>query len=67
MVTGQPSDEPQLLFQLDERTWWWEWDVLPDGRGFVMLRAVDDSPFANRLEIVTGWLDELLRRAPTGQ
>lgn len=39
------------------------YDVLPDGSGFVMLQPVED---ARQLTVMVNWLDELRRRAGDG-
>jgi hypothetical protein len=40
------------------------YDVTPDGKGFVMVK---DQASSSRLNIVLKWFDELRRLAPVGQ
>jgi len=65
--TGANPRAPELLFALGEDIDRCDWDVFPDGTGFVMVREVDSSPPANQLRIIINWFEELKERVPTGR
>ncbi len=64
--TGADPGTPQRLFALGEDIRGCNWDVFPDGSGFVMGRDLDSPPPANQLRIIINWFEELKERVPTG-
>jgi serine/threonine protein kinase len=62
-------EPPRTLFTLTFSQWGSRarnYDVTPDGQRFVIGR-VPDASAPRRIDLVTGWLDDLLRRVPTGR
>ena len=43
------------------------YDVLPDGLRFLMLKPVAGPPTASHINVVLNWLEELKRLVPTGK
>src|ERR1700739_148319 len=44
-----------------------DYDVYPDGRRFLMLKANDQGQSPEQLNVVLNWLEELKQKAPTGK
>jgi serine/threonine-protein kinase len=60
---GFTAGKPTVLF---ERQYVSDYDVAPDGR-FLMIKRGDDEQAQPRLHVVVNWVDELVRRVPTGK
>jgi hypothetical protein len=43
-----------------------EWDVAPDGKRFLVLKAPEGQEAGTKLQVVENWFEELRRRIPTG-
>ncbi|HSM12548.1 MAG TPA: protein kinase [Thermoanaerobaculia bacterium] len=59
---------PELVFESSEFVWErpGNYDVLPDGSGFVMVRRGETTPATSSLRLVFDWFTELERLAPAG-
>ncbi len=55
------SGQPERLFECPDIE---EYDVAPDGDGFLGVAPLPGSGIVRRLELVTGWLTELERLSP---
>ena len=53
--------KPVLLFEAKNAE---EFDVLPGGQRFLMVKKSEDQPVAQQINVVLGWFDELRRRVP---
>jgi len=60
---------PERLFERADFIWERQsnYDVLPDGSGFVMVRRGESTPTTSSLRLVFDWFAELERLAPTGK
>jgi hypothetical protein len=43
------------------------YDVIPDGRGFVMIRSRESASRTQQINVVLNWFAELERLVPTGE
>lgn len=61
--------KPRLLFQgeYDFDPGQLNYDVAPDSRRFVMVKASEPAPVAMQLQVVRNWFNELKRRVPPAQ
>ena len=62
------ASAPQRLFESAEFVWERRrnYDVLPDGSGFIMVRRGAGTPATRSLRVVLDWFTELERLAPAG-
>ncbi len=51
--------DPEVLFE--KRSLFGEYDVMPDGRGFIMVDDTETDPAPTQLNLVLNWSDELAR------
>ena len=51
--------DPEVLFE--KRSLFGEYDVMPDGRGFIMVDDTVTDPAPTQLNLVLNWSDELAR------
>jgi hypothetical protein len=68
-ITMQPrlmANKPTLLFvgSLARRTGRISYDVMPDGRHFIMLKEGDETQSSTELNVIVHWQDELKQRVP---
>jgi len=63
------ASAPERLFESPEYVWERQrnYDVLPDGNGFVMVRRGSATPATRSLRVVFGWFAELERLASRGR
>ena len=62
------ASAPQILFETPDVVWERarNYDVLPDGSGFVVVRRGSGTPATRTLRVVFDWFAELERLAPMG-
>ncbi len=62
------ASSPQILFETPDFVWERvrNYDVLPDGSGFVIVRRGSGTPATRTLRVVFDWFAELERLAPRG-
>ena len=62
------ASAPQILFEIPDFVWERvrNYDVLPDGSGFVIVRRGSGTPATSTLRVVFDWFTELERLAPAG-
>ncbi len=51
--------DPEVLFE--KRSLFGEYDVMPDGRRFIMIDDTETDPAPTQLNLVLNWSDELAR------
>ena len=72
-VTTQPAfsaGKPKVLFEgayLPTPATFPNYDVSPDGRRFLMLKAAGQEQAATQINVVLNWFEELKRRVPAGR
>ncbi|MFY9530333.1 MAG: protein kinase [Candidatus Acidiferrales bacterium] len=64
------AGKPKLLFEGHYETSLYafqpSYDVSPDGKRFLMVKASERESVATRINVVLNWFEELKRRVPTG-
>jgi hypothetical protein len=67
---GFLAGKPLALFEgpwLSTRGTIQNYDVSPDGKRFLMLRAAEEDQGAQRIVVVQNWLEDLKRRTAAGK
>jgi serine/threonine-protein kinase len=63
------AEPPEVLFEAEYETGNYSWaqnfDIAPDGKSFVMVKADEEWGRATEIKVVLNWFEELKRLAPT--